>query len=484
MAIKLYRLKRTLSGVILFLPVIPVIGVLLYCEAQGQPALKHSDAQNLQLPVITLTEVVEEVLQDNRNLISSAYGVEIQGYALDAAQSAFEWKVFPGAAARATQGLDNVSAGVTVEKKFTSGPVFSVRPNLVREYDGSETSATSGEIGVSLTVPLLRGFGSEINLNGVRQAEYALRSARRSYYLAKVNAVLEAMEAVYDIIEQRELVRLYQTQRDDFQAHAAIAEARKKIGLASPIDVYRAEIRLKDAQSSLSTARENLMNAGDRLNIILARPLDQAVQVVAPMVCPPLDIGYEQAIAAAMQHRVEIKQIDDDIEEVRRQSVLAKNNLYPQLDLVAYYNSLELDNRLLGSDSSLEDYWSVSLNSSTDWSRTAEKAAFQQSLLAVKRARLRREMSIDGIKREVRQHYDSVLKAGERIQIRGEQIKQAGGKLALAKIKFRHAMADNFDVIEAETELLAARTNLLAAQIEYIIGIYRLRAAMGTLIEG
>jgi outer membrane protein TolC len=43
-------------------------------------------------------------------------------------------------------------------------------------------------------------------------------------------------------------------------------------------------------------------------------------------------------------------------------------------------------------------------------------------------------------------------------------------------------MANNFDLIEAETELQEARTNLLAAKIEYIVGTYRLRAALGTLI--
>jgi outer membrane protein TolC len=44
-------------------------------------------------------------------------------------------------------------------------------------------------------------------------------------------------------------------------------------------------------------------------------------------------------------------------------------------------------------------------------------------------------------------------------------------------------MANNFDVIEAESELQEARLNLLAAQIESIVGMYRLRAAIGTLID-
>jgi outer membrane protein TolC len=71
----------------------------------------------------------------------------------------------------------------------------------------------------------------------------------------------------------------------------------------------------------------------------------------------------------------------------------------------------------------------------------------------------------------------------ERIQIRREQLRQAEEKLALAKIKFNYGMADNFDVIETETERQRARVDLLSAEIDYIIGTYRLRSVLGTLIE-
>jgi len=40
----------------------------------------------------------------------------------------------------------------------------------------------------------------------------------------------------------------------------------------------------------------------------------------------------------------------------------------------------------------------------------------------------------------------------------------------------------NFDFIESETELLHAKVNLLSSKISYIVGQYRLRATLGTLI--
>ncbi len=435
------------------------------------------------VPTLTLADVIDLALRANRSLISSAYGVESQQLSMDVARSEFEWKLFPRATAAATDETRRIGGGVTVEKKFAPGPIASVSPEVFRSYDSDNSEANGSQVGISLTVPLLRGLGSEINLNGVQAAQYSLRTARRSHDMVKVNTVLEAVAATYNIVQQRELVQLYADQAKRFQAHAVMAGAREKIGLATPIDVYRAQIRLKDAQDSLNRAQEALRSAGDRLKIVLAMPLEQAVQVVAPLDCPPVDIGVAQAVETALQHRVELKQADDDIEEAKRASRLAKNNLFPQVDLVANYTRLENGEVLAGTARGFDEFWSVNLVSTTDWSRTAEKATYRQSLLAVKRVELNQSSRIDSIKREVRQVYDALQKAQERMQIRNDQIDQARGKLALARIKFSHGMANNFDLIEAETELQEARTNLLAAQIEYIVGMYRLRAAVGTLIE-
>lgn len=43
-------------------------------------------------------------------------------------------------------------------------------------------------------------------------------------------------------------------------------------------------------------------------------------------------------------------------------------------------------------------------------------------------------------------------------------------------------MADNFDQIEAETEMQRAQTDLLTARIDFVNAQYALRAATGTLL--
>jgi outer membrane protein TolC len=93
------------------------------------------------------------------------------------------------------------------------------------------------------------------------------------------------------------------------------------------------------------------------------------------------------------------------------------------------------------------------------------------------------ESKLIDVRRQVRQQLLALAEARQRIALRREQITQARGKLALAEVKFGHEMADNFDVIEAETEVERARGSLLATEAEYAVGVYNLQAMTGHLFD-
>jgi len=336
---------------------------------------------------------------------------------------------------------------------------------------------------VSLSIPLLRGLGKKVTLDHVYGSQFSLRTAERSIYTAQVNVVLETVSAVYDIKKQLELVNLFEFQGAQLAGHAETARIKERVGLASPIDIYRAEIRLKDAEDSLASARESVSNARDRLKLILSVPLEKEIRVSAPSTSDPIRIGSDEAAKLALHHRIELEQRADDIREAERRVLIAKHNLLPQMDLVVDYDRFNSADEFRESMDFNQDRWAIHLSSDTDWARTNEKISHRQSLLSLKTAQLNLDQTIDEIKREVRRQIQSLDKSLARIRIRRAQLKQADGKLSLANLKFNYDMADNFDVIEAETERQRAKVDLLSTEIDYIIGTYRMRSILGTLIE-
>ncbi|MFO8240244.1 MAG: TolC family protein [Dissulfuribacterales bacterium] len=428
---------------------------------------------------LTLDQAINLALKANRSIRGSAYNLESQKLSLDSVRSAFDLKVTPATKAGITDDEEAFGAGVSFKKKLTSGPEVSLSPAF-----GIAEEAYTGAVGVSLDIPLFRGFGKDVNLDSIYSSQYSLRNAERSLYLSQVNIVLETVSAVYDIIKQQGLVQLSNSQLQNLKGYAETARIKERVGLATPMDIYRAEISLKDAEGSLALARQALQAAQDRLKIILALPLETALSVNAPMECEPVHITVQEAIRTALTNRIELKQAQDAIQEAQRKAALAKHNILPNLDLEMGYERFGSSGEFDQSWGFDERIWSINLVASTDWARTSERASYQQSLINVRNTRLAYTTKEDEIEREVRDQLEALANADERITIRDEQIQQAKGKLELSKIKFRHHMADNFDIIEAETELQQARTNLLAVKTDYIVGTYRMRAVLGTLIEG
>jgi outer membrane protein TolC len=462
------------------------IGLILACALfTAQPGLTNtgspvtaetlSDGNVLSL---TLERAINLALQSNRSLINSNFNLDSQALNLNSSQSRFVFQTVPRFTAGATDSQESAGAGVSFEKKFTTGARTSITPSIIRA-EGDYTREAS----FSLSVPLLKGYGKDINLDQVASSQYSVRSARRSLFAGKVNVVVETVAAVYATVRQEELVKFYTVQAEKMKAHASSARLKEKVGLASPMDILRAEIRLKDIESSLAAANQAFLDSKDRLKLILALPLEQAVHVEAPLAYDMLDIQLGEAVRIALEKRVELEQYEDDVREAKRRSLISKNSILPQLDLVMDYDRFDTERELFKSTAFEEERWSLFLEGTMDWKRTYQKNNFEQSLISIKSTRLSYKAKKDDIVREVRRQFESLNKAGENIRIRMQQRHQAEGKLALAKIKFNYGMADNFDIVEAETEYLRASVDLLTAETEYIVGTYRMRSALGTLIE-
>jgi outer membrane protein TolC len=410
--------------------------------------------------------------------MAQANSLESSRLNLDVAESVFDVSVTPSTTAGVTDGESAFTAGVSLGKALYSGAVVSVAPEL-----GFSDETYAGSVALALTVPLLRGRGEEFVRSGVRDSEFALRTDRRSYHLSRVAAVIGTVSGVYEILRLKDLEALYRAQISAMTFYAAASRIRKDAGLATPMDVYRAEIRLKDVEDSLSATLQSLGDAEENLKRLLAVDSARDLSVSAPREYESMGMETDEAVGLALASRIEMDQARDTLEERRRKASLARHNLLPQLDLQMGYRRYGSDQGSGGLTAFDEDRWTMSLVSTTDFARTAEKAAFRQSLIGIRNAELDLASLRDQITAEVKQALQVLEKNTERMDIRTEQIRQARGKLELSKVKYRHGMADNFDLIEAETEIQQAEANLLSVRTDYIVGLYQLRAVLGTLIE-
>lgn len=450
----------------------------------AEPASNRA-AEHPEKIVLTIDQAIHLAMQTNRNIANSQYSAESQRYSIDAARALFDLKLIPAGGISLTGGnntdYNSISAGLQLQKKLESGTSVAFGPQIVRS-SGQSTQQYTTDIGVTVTQPLLRGMGKEVTTDSVKSADAGYKTALRNVYQTKVNTVLETIATFYDAIRQMEMLQLFEKMAVRLNGHSEIARAKEKVGLATPMDTYRSEISRMEVEEAMISAREALHDAQDRLKFILALPQTTELEVAPPEETDLRELPLDDAIKTALDKRIEIEQMEQDLSEAQRNAAIMKHNLLPELNLVLGYSRYATAESM-GESSDLDlDRYSVSLQTVTDMVRRAEKAAYQQSLIGIKMLSMNVESQKEEIRRQVRKQWLALQEAVKRVEIRKAQIEQGEGKIALAEVKFAHGMADNFDVIEAEKELQSARSNLVAAKIDYALGLYNMKVIMGELV--
>lgn len=452
----------------------------------AEPAInKHRGAGHPVTIVLTLDQAINLAMQTNRSIANSRYNAESQRYSIDVARALFDLKLIPAGgvslAGGNNTGYNYFSAGAQLQKKLEYGTTVSFGPQITRSSWESIQQYTT-DMSVTVTQPLLRGLGKEITMDSVQSADSAYNTSLRNVYQTQVNTVLETISTFYDAIRQMEMLRLFEKMGMRLKGHSEIARAKEKVGLTTPMDTYRAEIPLKEVENAMITASETFQDAKDRLKLLLALPQNTELEVTVPETPDFRELSLDDALNTALNKRIEMEQMNQDMAEAQRNASNMKHNILPDLNLVLGYGRYGTADTM-GQSTSLDfDRYSVSLQAGADIFRTAEKAAYQQSLISMKTLSMNVESKKEDISRQVRKQWLSLKEVVKRMEIRKAQIKQGEEKIALAEVKFAHRMADNFDVIEAEKELQSAWGNLLAAKIDYAIGIYNMKAIMGVLI--
>lgn len=433
---------------------------------------------------LTLEEAINVAMQRNVDIATAEDGLAGSRYSLIAAGADYELRITPAGEARVEGGSDEgtvdvLGFGLEISQKFYPGTRISLVPKTGRIGDKNyETSVTA-----YLAQPLLRGFSVEYNLSGIKAAEFGERTSARSLHLTRVGTVVKTVANVYDIIRNRENLRLNKESVSRLEGYREAARVRERIGIASPIDVYRAEIELNQAVDELNLAREVYMDSVDSLKFLLALPMETNLEVTAPLDYRLLEFDENEAISVALVNRVEIYQAEDNVSESERLTRVAKHEILPELNLQLNYRRSGEGNRFDRSMDFDQDGWGVGLVAGGDIWRTGEKAQYQRSLLGLRTSRRNLVNLRNEIQREVKFELRNLEKLSSSIAIQRDLIHQAESKLELSRIQFSFGRASNFDLIEAERELLRAQSRLLAAVSGYIVGGYRLKAVLGTLIE-
>jgi outer membrane protein len=447
--------------------------------ASATPALAVEPTQGA--PTLSLTASVAVALDRNLALLSAGDSVSAAKAREDAARGQFLPRVTPSYMGGSEQTVFGLEASQRLPwsggSLTASGTLRSLHP-----ADGPRLHASDLEL--VLSQPLLRGAGPNATYFDLRNSRRAREAQERAFELARQRLVVDVTTSFYQVVKQRELLNVA---RQGLQRSADLrqaSEARMKVGLASKLDVFRAELQSSQTEEALVQAQSGLETALEQFRILLG--LDPADPVEPEAVTLPDTVAMRLEpisvlVATAVESRLEVREARDQVKDAERAAAIARQNLLPQLDLNVGVTQAGIGPTYGDSLRAADSRVSFFVSSSYPVERSADKAAravAELDLASRRRAAAQLELEVAG---EVRAAARSLERLEKSIELQRKGVDFAGQQHRLATLRYQRGLASNFDVVDAESNLLSSRTALVSLLTDYQVARVQLLKAIGKL---
>ncbi|MRR12062.1 TolC family protein, partial [bacterium] len=357
----------------------------------------------------------------------------------------------------------------------------------------------SSALTASVTQPILRGFGRDVNTRLVVQSRLAQDSSAWDFVATIQNAVQLVENAYWDLVYANANLEAKKEALDRAKDFNRITKIKIDVGALAPIEIVQTEVTIAQREQEIILAEGQIGDAQDRLKRLLnVTDLSTWNRPIVPTDRPAeekIEIDVEAGIRSAIEVRPEVKQALINIESRKISLVYNRNELKPRLDAKGAYglSGVGYNNDAIKQGSSYSDAfsqigswdypnWSIGLNFAIPLrNRTAKAnaaiAATDLDLAKTNLALLKQNLSL-----EVRTAARNVDTARRSVAAAKKARELAERNLDAERKKFDNGMTTSFTVAQVQNDLTTARSNELLAIAGYLKSMVAWHKAVGDLL--
>ncbi len=410
---------------------------------------------------LTLEKSISLALSQNPFYLASQERVEASQSRLRQAAAQF----FPSLNASALQNLDEKVFILEFPSFIPGGQPQRVAIDFTKDYQFS----------FSLALPLFTGGRLTA---GYKQARYNLFSAQESVRQTSQETVFNVKRGYCGYLLARKLIEVSEEALSLAEKLSRNVKNMYDVGMASRLDMLRAEVRVANLKPSVLQARNNLAVAELNLKTLLGLDLAQPVEIIGEMTYTPAEVSLEESLAKALTNRPELSQVNYQKRMAREMVKIARATGLPTLAVSGNYSywadlfNFKKDN--------WQSFYSFNLvlnipifNGFSASARVAESEAMIREIEHTEKG------LIGGIKLEVESAVLTLNQARESLLTQEKNIEQALESVRVAELNYTEGLATILDVDSAQVALSEARINYLQALYEYTVSLAQLEKAVG-----
>lgn len=361
-----------------------------------------------------------------------------------------------------------VLSGDYTVSRVDTGPaeVNQLTGQVLRPGGEQTTEETSASLAITGQLTLYDGGQNRLAIDAARETVLATRFSLRD---VEQQVLLRAVVAFFGVLRDQEFVALRQNGLRLIEEELSAAQDRFEVGEITRTDVSLAEARLAEARSFLSAAEGDLAQSREEYLAVVGRyPGDLVLPSVPPQ--PAVSVEAARAVAVRTHPSILEQQRNVTVGEINIRRAYAERR--PALTLGARSSLFDGGDR--SSALTLELGGPIYQGGRLDalYRQAVARAEAARAVLLVTTEEVRQDVAVAFSNLRVAQ---ATLEASQR-QAEAQEVAFEGTREE-ATLGARTTL----DVLDAEQDLLDARTNVAAASTNQYIAAYQLLAAMGLL---
>ena len=466
-------------------------------------------------PTVNLTEkeAVARATEKNLTLISERITPQTWDYAMAASKAAYAYtltsSIANNNAVTPTSSIFEGGASTTTQQQSWSGG-FSKRMwwgggnyNLSWSNNRNETNQTSstcnpcftsGLVG-TFTQPLWQNFRIDQTRASIMTNEISQQIADLNLGAQEVSILSQVRNAYWELSYARYTVEAAQRSLELATKLVGDNRARVEIGTLAPIDVVQAQAEEANRKQQLVTAQATLRNSELALKRLIVSGTDDELwrAVIVPIDQPTVTaqpIDLEAAVANALSRRIDLTTTKKNLETTDIQLRVLENQTKPQLDVIGSLNlagragvSRPLRDPITGEDiivppggylDALRSVgafdaptWNVRLQFAYPLGTSAQEANLSRQQLLKQQTEANLKATELTVATEVTSAALAIRNSFEAMETTKVSRELSQQRLEAAQAKFDQGMATNYEVVQAQRDLVDARNLELRRLLDY-----------------
>lgn len=213
---------------------------------------------------------------------------------------------------------------------------------------------------LGLTQPIDALYGYNNIKSELRQAELYYEQTQKELKREELNLIYEVSDSFYDLLSKQKSREIAQTNLDRQTEAFNLAKNKYDAGLIREVDALQMEVDLAEAQNNYDIASIDLSSAENEFKELIGINISDSVVISSNLDYVPVTIDSKQAVALALQNRLEIREQEIQVEINKMNLKKQKAEGMIKGELTAYYEKNGISE--LGIDEGIETSLSNSAN--------------------------------------------------------------------------------------------------------------------------